>query len=116
MNRRELMTLLGTAAAWPLAARAQQQGERTRRVGVLSFAAESDPSSQYLRKMSEELGKLGWSDGRNLLLEYRFAAGNINRTRDFAADLVRLTPEVIVASSGAAIRALQQETRVIPVV
>ena len=116
MRRREFVTLLGgTAAAWPLAARAQQ-AERVRRVGVLSFAAESDPSSQLIRRMAAEFEKLGWIEGRNLRVEYRFAAGDIDRMRDLAADLVRLAPEAIVAASGVAIRFLQTETRIIPIV
>ena len=115
MKRRDFITLLGgAAAAWPLAARAQQT-ERMRRIGVLSFGAESDPSSQRLWKMGEELEKLGWIEGRNLRVEYRFAAGDLDRTRHFAADLVRLAPEVIVAASGAAVRFLQTETRIIPI-
>ena len=114
IRRREFITLLGGAAAWPLAARAQQ-AERVRRVGVLSFAAESDPRSQLVRRMGEELEKLGWIEGRNLRVEYRFAAGDLDRTRHFAADLVRLAPEVIVAASGAAVRFLQTETRIIPI-
>jgi len=114
IKRREFITLLGGAAAWPLAARAQQ-AERVRRVGVLSFAAESDPRSQLVRRMGEELEKLGWIEGRNLRVEYRFAAGDLDRTRHFAADLVRLAPEVIVAASGAAVRFLQTETRINPI-
>ena len=116
MKRRDFIILLGgTAVARPLAARAQQ-AERVRRVGVLSFAAESNPSSQLIRKMAEELEKLGWIEGRNLRIEYRFAAGDLDRMRDFAADLVSLAPEAIVAASGVAIRFLQTETRIIPIV
>jgi putative tryptophan/tyrosine transport system substrate-binding protein len=115
MRRRNFITVLGAAAAWPIVAHAQQ-AERVRRVGVLSFAAESDPNSQLLRKMGEELGKLGWVEGRNLRLDYRFAAGDLNRTRVFAADLVRLAPDVIVARFGVAASALQTETRIIPIV
>jgi putative ABC transport system substrate-binding protein len=66
--------------------------------------------------MGEELGKLGWVEGRRLRLDYRFAAGDLDRTRVFATDLVRLAPDVIVASSGAAVRAVQTETRIIPIV
>ena len=112
IRRRDFITLLGGATTWPLAARAQQ-AEPLRRVGVLSFAAESDP---LLRSMGKELEKLGWIEGRNLRVEYRFAAGDLDRTRNFAADLVRLAPEVIVTYFGAAFDALQTETRIIPIV
>jgi putative ABC transport system substrate-binding protein len=115
MKRRDFISLLGGATAWPLAARAQQS-ERMRRVGVLSFAAENDPDSQYVRKIGEELERLGWIEGRNLRLEYRFAAGDLDRTRDFAIDLIRLAPDVIVVSGGAATRAAEAETRVIPII
>ena len=116
IRRRGFITLVGGAAAtWSLVALAQQ-AERVRQVGMLSFGAESDPSSQLLRKMGEELVKLGWIEGRNLRIEYRFAAGDLDRTREFAADLVTLAPDVIVASFATAVRAVQPETRIIPIV
>jgi putative ABC transport system substrate-binding protein len=114
MRRRDFIAGLG-AVVFPLAARAQQ-GEQVRRVGVLSFGAESGPSLQLLQKTREELVKLGWIEGRNLRLEYRFGAGDLNRTRDFAVDLVRLAPDVIVVGFGIALRAVQQETKTIPIV
>ena len=116
IRRRGFITLVGGAAAtWSLVALAQQ-AERVRQVGMLSFGAESDPSSQLLRKMGEELVKLGWIEGRNLRIEYRFAAGDLDQTRGFAADLVRLAPEVIVAIGGVAVSALQPKTKDIPIV
>jgi putative ABC transport system substrate-binding protein len=114
MRRRDFIAGLG-AAVCPLAARSQQ-GEQVRRVGVLSFGAERDPNSQLLQKMAEELLKRGWIEGCNLRLEYRFGAGDQNRMRDFAVDLVRLAPDVIVVGFGTALRAMQQETKTIPIV
>src|SRR6516162_6417117 len=114
MRRRDFIAGLG-AAVCPLEARAQQ-AEQVRRVGVLSFGTESGPNMQLLQKTREELVKLGWIEGRNLRLEYRFGAGDLNRTRDFAVDLVRLAPDVIVVGFGTALRAVQQKTKTIPIV
>jgi putative tryptophan/tyrosine transport system substrate-binding protein len=115
IRRREFITILGGAMAWPLFARAQQR-ERMRRVGVLSFGTDGDYSSLRVRNMSEELEKLGWIEGRNLHLEYRFGSGDASKTRQFAANLVEFPSEVIVATFGTALRALQRETKVIPIV
>jgi putative tryptophan/tyrosine transport system substrate-binding protein len=118
MRRRELIAVIAsTAAAWPLLARAQQ-GERVRRVAVLSItvptAAEGDAQRKLLR---EELLKLGWIEGRNLRLDFRFfRTGEIDRIRAAAADLVRLEPDVIFTPAGVTFDAVQQETRTIPIV
>ena len=116
MRRREFITLLGGAAAWPLAARAQQ-GERMRSVGVLTSTGERDPETQLrLGAFREGLQKLGWAEGRNLQIDYRWGAGSIERTRAYAAELVALKPDVILGAPAAAALALHRETRTIPVV
>jgi len=116
MRRREFIAGLG-AAGWPLAARAQQ-GERVRRVGVLTFGAETDTAAGApMRKLlGDELRKLGWIEGRNLRLDFRFGNRDDTQTRVFAADLVQLMPDVIVTSYTVAIRALQEQTKTIPIV
>jgi ABC-type uncharacterized transport system substrate-binding protein len=117
MRRREFITLVGGAAAsWPLAVRAQQ-GERMRRIGVLRPGEETDPTMQaYNAALRQELAKLGWIEGRNLRIDLRFATGDVNRVRAYAAELVSLAPDVIVTSGGAATRATQRQTQVIPIV
>src|SRR6516165_6319593 len=109
MRRREFIAGLG-AAAWPVVARAQQ-GERMRRVGALSALDEA-----LLSPLPNELQKLGWIEGRNLRLDFRFGAGDVDRTRAAAADLVRLAPDVIFAVGGPAVLGAQQETKAIPIV
>src|SRR5262245_14672274 len=117
MHRRSLLTLLGaSAAAWPLAARAQQTG-RVRRVGLLSGVAEDDLGWQSNRSaLLEGLAKLGWIEGRNLHIEFRFGAGDVGRMRTLAEELVRLAPDVIVTISNAATLAAHQVTQTIPIV
>jgi putative ABC transport system substrate-binding protein len=116
MNRRKFITLLGTAAAWPVAARAQQR-ERVRRIGWLIGRAENDPLSQASRAAFQEaLAKLGWIEGRNLRIDLRFAADDPYRIRAYATELVRLAPDVIVTGAAVATRAVQQQTRTIPIV
>jgi putative tryptophan/tyrosine transport system substrate-binding protein len=117
LKRREFITLLGGAAAgWPLAARAQQ-GERLRRIGVLMLFAENDPFAMaQLSGFMQELAQLGWTDGRNLHMDLRWAVGSVDRTRTFAKELVDLQPDVILAHSTPATAALQRETRTIPIV
>jgi putative tryptophan/tyrosine transport system substrate-binding protein len=111
MRRREFIAGLGGAAAWPLAARAQQ-GERMRRVGYLGVG-DDGPDVSALR---EELAKLGWAEGRNLRLEVRFGANDEDRIRAYAAELVGLAPDAIVSSGAAPTRAVQGQTRTIPIV
>jgi len=117
MRRREFVKSIGGAAiAWPLTARAQQ-GERMRRVGALIGGAESDPDFQArVAAFRQSLEKLGWSEGKNIQIDYRFTAANRERTESFAKELVALQPEVIFASSTLPAAALQRESRTIPIV
>ena len=114
MKRREFITVLGGAVAWPLAAGAQQ-AEPVRRVGFLGFNEES-VSSDMLKVIRDELQKLGWTEGRNLRLDVRFGGGDVARTRAYAAELVKLAPDVIVTVGLIPRRAAQQETTTIPIV
>ena len=99
MKRREFITLLGgAAAAWPLAARAQQ-GERMRRIGVLMPLAADDPEGQArIAAFLQGLQQLGWTDGRNVRIDIRWGAGDADRIRKYAAELVALAPDVILAT------------------
>src|SRR5215468_6594528 len=116
IQRREFITLLGGAATWPLAARAQQ-GERVRRVGVLSNFAESDLEAQSMvEALHQTLQELGWVEGRNLRIDHRWAAGNPIRTQAFAKALITLQPDVIVGHVTPAVTALRKETSTIPIV
>ena len=100
MKRRGFITLMGGAAAWPVAAPAQQ-ADRVRRIGVLTYLAAADPDlPPRVTAFSRGLQELGWIDGRNLRIEYRFGAGNTDRYRDYAAELISLGPDVILVSSG----------------
>src|SRR5262245_12699835 len=116
MKRREFITLLGGAAAWPLAARAQQR-ERMRRIGVLINLAADDPESP-LRVAAFALGlsQLGWTAGRNVQIEYRWGAGDADRIRKYAAELVALAPDVIVGHGSPIVGQLQQLTQTVPIV
>ena len=116
MRRREFITLLGgAAAAWPLAARAQQP-ERMRRIGVLMSLAADDPELTRLAAFLQGLQHLGWTDGRNLRIDTRSTAGDAERIRRHAAELVALAPDVILASGGQVVGGLLQVTRTVPVV
>jgi putative ABC transport system substrate-binding protein len=117
MKRRELITLLGGAAvAWPLAARAQQP-ERMRRIGVLLTTAADDPESLVrIGAFLQGLQELGWTDARNMRIEYRWGSGNIERIRKYAAELVALGPDVILANGNTAVAPLQHATRTLPIV
>jgi putative ABC transport system substrate-binding protein len=116
MRRREFMAMLGTAAAWPLAARAQQ-GERVRRIGVLSVATEDDLSIQApLATLRASLAQLGWVGGHNLQIDLRFGSEEPGRFRTYAAELVNLAPEAIITDSAATTRAVQEKTQTIPIV
>jgi putative ABC transport system substrate-binding protein len=116
MRRRAFIAGLGSAAAWPLAARAQRS-DRIRRVGVLSPYGESEPLAQtQLSAFVEVLADLGWSDGRNLRMDLRWAGGNLNLVRAYAKELVGLQPDVILVEATPQTAALQQETRTIPIV
>jgi putative ABC transport system substrate-binding protein len=116
VKRREFITLLGGAAAWPLAARAQQSGEM-RRLGVLSNIGESDPEAQSMAAaLHKGLRELGWVNGRNLQVDHRWGAGNPERIAAFAKELVALKPDVIVAHTTPSVIALRNETNTIPLV
>jgi putative ABC transport system substrate-binding protein len=116
MRRREFITILGGAAAtWPLAGYAQQPDGV--RVGVLMPLAESDPSiKRQLAAFVRQLEALGWAEGRNLRIEYRWAAGDADRMQVFAKELVTLQPRVILARSTPVTAALLKQTRIIPIV
>jgi putative ABC transport system substrate-binding protein len=117
LRRREVITLLGGAAAWPLAARAQQ-GTRVRRIGVLMPYDENDPVGKTrLSAFTQALADLGWTDGRNVRMDLRWwGGGDINRMRALAQELVGLRPDIIFISGTLAAVALQRETRTIPIV
>ena len=116
MRRREFITLLGGTAIWPLAARAQQS-ERKRRVGVLMGLSADDAEAQdRIAAFVQGLQQLGWTDGRNLQIDYRRGAGDTDLTRRYAAELVALAPDVILASGGTVVGALLQATRTVPIV
>jgi len=116
MRRRQFIAGLGSAAAWPLAARAQQ-GDRVRRIGVLMPGDENDPLVKArLPAFIQSLADLGWTDGRNVRMELRWGGGDNNRIRALAQELVGLQPDVILAVSNVATIAVQRETRTIPIV
>jgi putative ABC transport system substrate-binding protein len=116
MKRREFITLLGGGAAWPLAARAQQ-AERMRRIGILIVGAQSDPNMQErVAAFLQTLEKLGWSEGRNVQIDIRFAAGEPDRYGPLAKELTALQPDVIFAYATPIAAALQRESRTIPIV
>jgi putative ABC transport system substrate-binding protein len=108
MRRREFITLLGGAAAvWPLASRAQQPAPAVRRIAVLLRVAKDDPDAQRdLQAFSEELQKLGWTTGRTILIDYRYASGDAAQMQTYAAEVVRLPAEVVLASGSLAVAAL----------
>jgi putative tryptophan/tyrosine transport system substrate-binding protein len=115
MRRRKFITLLGGAAAWPLAARAQQP-ERMRRIGVLMGVADDREGQARVTALKQGLQELGWTDGRNIQIETRFGGADAGRIRAHAAELVALAPDVIVSNTTPVIRALRQATSSIPIV
>jgi len=116
MRRRAFITLVGGAAVWPLAARAQQS-KRLRRVGVLMPYAANDPQVQTRNAaFLQGLQQLGWTVGNNVQIDYRWSAGNEDDTRKYAAELVALAPDVIFASGSAAVGPLRRATRTVPIV
>jgi putative ABC transport system substrate-binding protein len=117
MQRREFITLLGGAVAWPLAAQAQQT-RRMRQIGMLSTVAADDPEVQIrMAAFHQGLQEAGWVVGRNLLIEYRWSrAGDAEQTRKYAAELIALAPELILAVATAAVEPLQQASRTTPIV
>jgi ABC-type uncharacterized transport system substrate-binding protein len=116
LRRREFIALLAGAAAWPRTARAQQPG-RVRRIGMLmNLSAEDAESRTRNATFLQALQQRGWTDGRNLQIDYRWASGNNDLFRKYAEELVALAPDVILASTSPAVAALQQVTRSIPIV
>src|SRR5882724_5721652 len=115
MERRTFLMLVGGAAAWPLAARAQQP-ERMRRVGVLmSIAADNPVAPSRITAFAQGLQANGWTVGSNVRIDYRWATGNADRVR-YAAELVALAPDVILATAGSIVGALQQASSTLPIV
>src|SRR5262245_9585616 len=116
MRRRTFITLLGgAAAAWPLAARAQQ--ERVRRIGVLMPSAADDPEFQArMTAFLQELAQLGWIDGRNVRIDTRWGVADADRIRKYAAELVALAPDVILEHDSSAVAPLPQAIRTVPIV
>jgi putative tryptophan/tyrosine transport system substrate-binding protein len=117
MQRREFLTLLGVAAAaWPMAARAQQR-ERMRRIGALMNTASDDPlNPSRITEFAQGLQELGWSAGRNVQIDYRWTGGNADRARTLAAELVALKPDVIVTLGASHVTAVQQASGTVPIV
>jgi len=116
IRRRDVIALIGGAAACPFAARAQQP-TRMRRIAVLMGGAESDPQARpYLAAFDKSLRELGWADGRTVQIDYRYGAGDLSRMRTFAKELVSLHPDVIVGHTTPGVAALQHETKTIPIV
>jgi putative ABC transport system substrate-binding protein len=116
MRRRDFISLVGGAASWPLAARAQQP-KRMRRICVLISLAADDPQSEArVAALLRGLQPFGWEDGRNLRIDYRWGAGDASRMRSYAAELIALAPDVVVAGGSEATAAFQQATRNVPIV
>jgi putative ABC transport system substrate-binding protein len=116
IQRRDFITLLGGAAAWPLVARAQQ-GDRVRRIGWLRGGDENDPLAKSLvSALTQALADLGWAEGRNMRTDLRWVGADNNRIQALARELVGLQPDIILAAGTPATAAVQRETRTIPIV
>jgi putative ABC transport system substrate-binding protein len=116
MRRREFIAGLGSAAAWPVVTRAQP-GDRMRRIGVFMPGNENDPVwKPRLSAFTQALADLGWVDGRNVRMDFRWAGGDSNRIPALAQELVGLRPDIILANGNLATVAVQRETRTIPIV
>ena len=116
MRRREFLGLVGSAAAWPVASKAQQT-ERVRHVGLLNLLGPDDPEAQARRAVFEQtLQQLGWTVGRDLKIESRQVGGDLDGLRRYAAELVALAPDVILSIGSTTVAPLQQATRTIPIV
>jgi putative ABC transport system substrate-binding protein len=116
MRRRDFITLLGGAAAWPVAGRAQQR-ERMRRIGVFLPTAATDPQSMSrIAALLQGLQELGWTDGRNVRIDFRWGAGEADQYRKIAAELIALTPNVVVPFGTLAVSALQRASNTVPIV
>jgi len=115
-KRRGFLAIVGGAAAWPLAGHAQEP-ERVRRLGVLMGFPENDPAAQArVTAFAQALGRLGWVEGKNIRIDYRFAADDPTLYQTYAAELVGLSPDAVLANSTPGVAALQQQTRTIPIV
>ena len=116
MQRREFVILLGAAAAWPIVANAQQQ-EGMRRIGMLTgIAGEDVQIKARIAAFLQELQKLGWTEGHNFRMDIRAGAGNLATTRKYAAELVALAPDVILASGTVPVTLLLEATHTVPIV
>ena len=115
MKRREFITLLGGTAAWPLAARAQQASHMPR-VGVLLAEADDQSMQARLEGLRQGLERLGWSDGRNIRMVYRFGDGKPDRFQPLAKELVAMRPDLIVAQTPPIVVAVLKETSIVPIV
>jgi putative ABC transport system substrate-binding protein len=116
MRRREFISLMGGVVAWPVVARAQQR-ERMRRIGVLmNWAADDAEGQAAVMAFKKGLEQLGWSDGRNLSIETRWGADDVERDRQYAAELIALSPDIFLASGTLSATALQRITRTLPIV
>src|SRR5262245_17744518 len=114
-SRREFITLLGGAAAWPLAANAQQR-ERVRRIGVLIGVAGDAETKAWVSTFRKRLDELGWTGDGSLQIEERWTAGDPEKNRTFAGELLAMKPDAIFAFSSVAVAGLQRESRVVPIV
>src|SRR5262249_56536685 len=116
LKRRAFITLIGGAVAWPLAARAQQP-ERMRRIGMLSNLAADDAEAQARNAaFLQALQQLGWTDGRNVRIDFRWGAGDADRNRRYAAELIALAPDVILATGSPAVEPLHRASRSVPII
>ena len=117
MRRREFIAGLGSAAAWPVAARAQhaQQGDRVRRIGVL-MGSSAEQSESQVTAFEQGLHGYGWMEGRNVRIDYRWSAGNADRIRADVAEILSLKPDVVLISGARVLAAMQEATRVVPLV
>ena len=115
IGRRELLAALGAAAAWPFAARAQQ-GERMRRIGVLMGIADDAEGQARVKGLQQGLQELGWIEGGNVRIDYRWTGGDVSRVRAYVTELVKLSPDVIVAHTPPVIAAMRQASSSIPIV
>src|SRR6516165_574205 len=113
IHKRDFITLLGAAAAWPLAAKAQQAG-RMQRIGVLLPSAANDPES--MSRVTAFLQELGWTDGRNVRIDFRWGAGDAEQYGKIASDLIALAPDVVLTLGTLSVKALQRATRTVPIV
>ena len=115
MRRREFITFLGGAAAWPVLGQAQQ-GDRVRRIGWLMPGDENPVAKANVSAFTQALAGLGWTDGRNVRMDLRWTGADINRIRAIAQEVVGLKPDIILAGTTPATAAVQRETRTIPIV